>query len=66
MLSLLIFLQTIVAFEIPNGFKKQPVNEFGKYIQANLVKGIRNFLSMMDVLIKSIPCKVKTGLIYMI
>jgi len=44
MLSLLIFLQTIVAFEIPNGFKRQPVDEFGKYIQANLVKRNQEFL----------------------
>jgi hypothetical protein len=38
MITLLIFLQAIFTYEIPNGFKRQPVDEFGKYIQTNLLK----------------------------
>jgi hypothetical protein len=38
MITLLIFLQAIFTYEIPNGFKRQPVDEFGSYIQNNLLK----------------------------
>ncbi len=33
MITLLIFLQAIFTYEIPSGYKRQPVVEFGKYIQ---------------------------------
>jgi hypothetical protein len=38
MITLLIFLQAIFTYEIPDGFKRQPVDEFGRYIQTNLLK----------------------------